>query len=142
MVGEPSRPPAILRRMENGEGQLPIGSGPGLLLAEGMRNGAGDHALLVREGDASRALITAERQASNGERHRLVVTPLDDDTELRVDGDALAIWLAAGSVGRAARAAQVPAWAGAAGFALLLVLLGFTVLGAATFFAWILELLA
>jgi hypothetical protein len=126
--------------MEEGEARLPIGSGPGVLLAEGMRNGAGDHAVVVREGEASRALLTAERPSTAEGHHRLIVTPLDEEIELRVDGDALAIWLAEGSVGRAAGKASVPAWANAAGFVLLLLLFGFTVLGVTTFLAWLLRL--
>ena len=61
-----------------------------------MTNAAGDHALLVRQGEASRALLTGER---GEDRERVVVIPLDDDVEMRVDGDALAVWLTRGSVG-------------------------------------------
>jgi hypothetical protein len=128
--------------MDEGEVRLPIGSGPGVLLAEEIRNGAGDHAVLVREGDAPRALLTSELPSTAEDHHRLIVTPLDEEVELRVDGDALAIWLAEGSVGMDATTRAVPAWANAAGFLLLLLLFGFTVLGATTFLGWLLELSA
>lgn len=117
---------------------LPIGHS-GRLEGVGLSNASGSHALLVRQGQATpRALLTAE--ATAGSRERLVVIPLDDDVEVRVDGDALAVWLAQGSVGEASET-RVPAWASAIGFVLILVLLGFVVLGGATFFAWILDLL-
>jgi hypothetical protein len=113
---------------------LPLGAS-GRLEAVPMANAAGDHALLVRQGDESRALLTGER---GEERDRVVVIPLDEEVELRVDGDALAVWLTRGSVGRVASA--VPGWANAIGFGLVLVLIGFAVLGSVTFFAWILNL--
>ncbi len=116
---------------------LPIGPS-GRLEAVGLTNAVGSHALLVREDDSPRALFTAE--PTGGGRERLVVTPLDEDVDVRVDGDALAVWLADGSVGRASGAA-VPAWASAIGFVLLIVIIGFLVLGGVTFFAWVLDLL-
>ena len=58
-------------------------------------------------------------------------------TEVRIDGDALAIWLTQGSVGPPQ--AAVPAWASGIGFALLIALVGFAVLGSLTFFAWLFE---
>ena len=66
---------------------LPLGAS-GRLEAVPMTNAAGDHALLVRQGDAARALLTGER---GDERDRVVVIPLDEDVDLRVDGDALAV---------------------------------------------------
>jgi hypothetical protein len=63
---------------------------------------AGDHAVLVREttpGERARALLTTDKLAAG---ERLVIMPLDEDVEVRVDGDALAVWLGAGSL------AQVP----------------------------------
>ena len=100
-----------------------------------MTNGAGDHALLVRQGDVSRALLTGER---GSERERVVVIPLDEDVDLRIDGDALAVWLARGSVAPAP--SLVPGWASALGFILVLVLIGFAVLGSLTFFTWLVRL--
>ena len=114
---------------------LPLGAS-GRLEAVPMTNAAGDHALLVREGDATRALLTGER---GEERDRVVVIPLDEDVDLRVDGDALAVWLARGSV--APVPTGVPGWANAIGFALVLVIIGFAVLGSLTFFTWFIELL-
>lgn len=114
---------------------VPLGTG-GRLQAVPLTNAAGDHALLVREEDASRALLIGERQA---ERDRVVVVPLDDDVELRMDGDALAVWLATGSV--AGSQPSVPGWASAVGFALVLIVLGFTILGSLTFFGWLVRLL-
>jgi hypothetical protein len=116
---------------------LPIGHS-GRLEAVGLRNAIGNHALLVRQDESARALFTAEPTA--GGRERLVVIPLDEDVEVRVDGDALAVWLADGSVGGAAGTA-VPAWASAIGFVLVILIIGFVVLGGATFFAWVLTAL-
>lgn len=114
---------------------VPLGRS-GRVEALPLRNAAGDHALLIRQEDASRALLTAERRA---EQDRIVLVPLDDDVELRIDGDALAVWLATGSVG--VESASVPAWASAVGFGLVLLVLGFTVIGSLTFFGWLAGLL-
>ena len=113
---------------------LPLGAS-GRLEALPMTNAAGDHALLVRQGDASRALLTGER---GEERDRVVVIPLDEEVEMRIDGDALAVWLTRGSV--APVPSGVPAWASAIGFVLVLVLIAFAVLGSLTFFSWLLRL--
>ena len=85
---------AILGPMDEPGAALPLGAS-GRLEAVPMTNAAGDHALLVRQGDATRALLTGER---GEERERVVVIPLDEDVDMRVDGDALAVWLARGSV--------------------------------------------
>jgi len=116
---------------------FPLGAS-GRLVALPLTNASGDHALLVRQGEAARALLTGE--SVTGERDRVVVVPLDDEVELRMDGDALAIWLARGSVGRGG--ASVPAWANAIGFVLVIAVIGFAVLGSLTFFGWIADLLA
>jgi len=107
---------------------------------------AGDHAVLVREAGADgrgRALLTTDK-LPNGER--LVVMPLDDEVEVRVDGDALAIWLGSGPItggGSPALAdSRVPPWASIIGGALLLLVVAFAVIGSAVAFAWILELFA
>jgi hypothetical protein len=118
--------------VEDEQATIPIGVS-GRLNALPLTNSVGNHAVLVRQAEASRALITGER--GSGDRERLIVVPLDDDVELRVDGDALAIWLTQGSVGPPQ--AAVPAWANAIGFALLLALAGFAVLGSVTFFSWL-----
>jgi hypothetical protein len=115
---------------------LPLGAS-GRLEAVPLNNAAGDHALLIRQGDTSRALLTGER---GDERERVILIPLDEDIETRVDGDALAVWLARGSVARVR--ADVPAWASAIGFVLVVLVIGFAVLGSLTFFAWLADLLA
>jgi hypothetical protein len=101
-----------------------------------MVNSVGDHAILVRQGDTTRALITGEAAT---ERDRVVVVPLDDDVELRMDGDALAVWLVRGSV--TGSVARVPAWASAIGLAAVIGFVGLALLGSATAFSWLLEVL-
>ena len=118
--------------MEGSQAPFPLGP-KGFLEAEPLTNAAGNHAVLVREGEQPRALVTVE--AGSAERHRVVVVPLDTDVELRVDGDALAIWLSEGSVGP--QPSNVPAWANAIGFALVIMAVGFVVLGSVTFFGWL-----
>jgi hypothetical protein len=109
---------------------------------------AGDHALLIRETDPAhrgRALLTTDKLPSG---ERLVVMPLDDDVEVRVDGDALAVWLGSGSMGHvppqhvALDDSRVPPWASLIGGALLLLVLAFAVIGSAVAFSWVMELLA
>ena len=112
-------------------GALPLGAS-GRLEAVPMTNAAGNHALLVRQGEASRALLTGER---GGDRERVVIVPLDDDVEMRMDGDALAVWLASGSVGPQPQ--SVPAWANVVGMGLLLLVLAFAVIGSIVFFDWV-----
>jgi hypothetical protein len=121
--------------MDDAGSALPLGAS-GRIEAMPLRNAAGDHALLIRQGDTSRALLTGER---GEERERVVVIPLDEDVETRMDGDALAVWLARGSVTRVRP--EVPAWANAIGFGLVLAVIGFAILGSLTFFAWLAGLL-
>lgn len=118
--------------MEGTQASFPLGPN-GRLEAEPMTNAAGNHAVLVREGEQPRALVTVEE--GSADRHRVVVVPLDTDVELRVDGDALAIWLSQGSVGPAP--SNVPGWANAIGFALVILAVGFMLLGSVTFFGWL-----
>ena len=108
---------------------------------------AGDHALLIRETDRAhrgRALLTTDK-LPGGER--LVVMPLDDDVEVRVDGDALAVWLGSGSLGHVPPQhivvddSRVPPWASLVGGALLLLVLAFAVIGSAVAFSWLMGLL-
>lgn len=108
----------------------------------------GDHALLVREAGPEgrhRALITTDKLATG---ERLVVMPLDEEVDVRVDGDALAIWLGSGVVGevppqhRAVAAAHVPPWASIAGGTLLILVLIFAVVGSAVVFTWLTRLLS
>jgi hypothetical protein len=117
--------------MDEAGSALPLGAS-GRLEAVPLRNAAGDHALLIRQGDTTRALLTGER---GEDRERVVVIPLDDDVETRMDGDALAIWLTRGSMTPVGT--EVPAWANAIGFGLVLVVIGFAILGSLTFFAWL-----
>jgi hypothetical protein len=114
---------------------IPLGAS-GRLEAQPLVNAVGDHALLVRQGEDSRALITGEAAAG---RDRVIVVPLDDDVELRVDGDALAVWLARGSVSTSV--ARVPGWASAIGLLLVVAFIGFALLGSATAFAWLIDAL-
>jgi hypothetical protein len=121
--------------MDDAASTLPLGAS-GRLQAVPLKNAAGDHALLIRQGDASRALLTGER---GQERERVIVIPLDDDVETRMDGDALAVWLTRGSMTPVR--AEVPAWANAIGFALVLTVIAFAILGSLTFFSWLAGLL-
>jgi hypothetical protein len=107
---------------------------------------AGDHALLIRETDPAhrgRALLTTDKLPSG---ERLVVMPLDDDVEVRVDGDALAVWLGSGSLGHvpprhvALDEASVPPWASLIGGAMLLLVVAFAVIGSAVAFGWVMGL--
>jgi hypothetical protein len=118
--------------MEGSPAAVPLGA-TGRVEAQPLTNASGNHALLVREGEQPRALLTAE--PGPGERQRVVVVPLDDEVELRVDGDAMAVWLSQGSIGRPQ--APVPAWANAIGYLLVIAALGFAVLGSVTFFSWL-----
>jgi hypothetical protein len=115
---------------------IPLGAS-GRLEAQPMVNAIGDHALLLRQGEVTRALITGESAAEAAERDRIVVVPLDDDVELRMDGDALAVWLARGSV--STKLARVPGWASAIGLVLVLAFIGFALLGSITAFSWLIE---
>jgi hypothetical protein len=122
---------------------LPIGRSGRL---EAMALGAGDDAaVLVRERGTdgrARALLTTDKLPSG---ERLVVMPLDDEVEVRVDGDALAVWLGSGSLMPAPRTAavspaDVPIWASVAGGAMLLLVVALAVIGSAVAFTWIVGL--
>ena len=125
---------------------LPVGRS-GRLEAMAL-TAAGDHAVLVRETGAEqrgRALLTTDKLAAG---ERLVVMPLDDEVEVRVDGDALAVWLGAGSTAQLppdqrplSEAAHVPGWATVVGGALLLLVLLFAVVGSAVVFTWLARLI-
>src|SRR6187455_2957479 len=108
---------------------------------------AGDNAVLVRETAPethSRALLTTDKLASG---ERLVVMPLDDEVEVRVDGDALAVWLGAGSLAelppeqRPMTEEKVPLWASLIGGVLLFIIVAFAVIGSAVTFTWLTGLL-
>jgi hypothetical protein len=104
---------------------------------------AGDHAVLVGETGRDgrrRALLTTDKLPTG---ERLVIMPLDDDVEVRVDGDALAVWLGSGILGDVPRQQQaiehgdVPPWASIVGGTLLIVTLVFAVIGSAVVFTWL-----
>jgi len=118
--------------MEGSHAPFPLGP-DGRLEAEPLTNAVGNHAVLVREGEQPRALVTVE--SGSPERGRVIIVPLDNDVEMRVDGDALAIWLSQGSIGPAP--SNVPRWANAIGFALVIAAVGFVLLGSVTFFGWL-----
>jgi hypothetical protein len=108
---------------------------------------AGDHAVLVRETGSDRrgrALLTTDKLPSG---ERLVIMPLDDEVDVRVDGDALAVWLGSGSMADVPRehrqmpTTSVPIWASIIGGGLLLLVLAFAVIGSAVAFTWITRLL-
>jgi hypothetical protein len=122
----------MLGGMDGSPAPIPLGVG-GSLEAQPLTNAIGNHAVLVREGEQPRALVTVE--SGEGDRQRVVVVPLDTDVELRVDGDALAIWLSQGSIGPAP--SNVPAWANAIGFSLVIAAVAFMLLGSVTFFGWL-----
>jgi hypothetical protein len=122
--------------MEGSPAPIPVGPS-GRLEAQPLTNAVGNHAVLVREGEQPRALLTAE--AGTGARQRVVIVPLDDEVELRVDGDAMAVWLTQGSIGPPA--SSVPAWANAIGFVLVIAVVASAVLGSVTFFSWLLGVL-
>jgi hypothetical protein len=129
----------------SGTAGLPVGRS-GRLEAVAL-SAAGDHAVLVREtrpAHRGRALLTTDKLAAG---ERLVVMPLDAEVEVRVDGDALAVWLGAGSLvdvppeQRPISEARVPPWASVIGGALLLLVLAFAVIGSAVAFSWLARLL-
>ncbi|HEX7068526.1 MAG TPA: hypothetical protein VF295_10080 [Candidatus Limnocylindria bacterium] len=132
--------------IEPSPASLPLGRS-GRLEAMAL-SAAGDHAVLLREtgSDArGRALVTTDKLPTG---ERLVVMPLDDEVEVRVDGDALAVWLGAGSLAELAPeqrpmpAGGVPIWASVIGGGLLLLVLAFAVIGSAVAFAWLTALLS
>ena len=106
---------------EPAQGPLPVGRGT--VEAEPLTNATGDHALLLRQGGQPRLLILAEPgDVAESGRERVVVMPFDGDVETRVDGDALATWIASPSDGPAATvSAGVPTWASAMGFILIIL---------------------
>lgn len=115
------------------ERPIPIGRSGGLEALPLAR--AGDHALVVRERGRLRALLTAD---AGGTEERLVVMPLDEEVDVRVDGDALAVWLGSGSL-TPEISDRVPGWASAIGLLLLLVIVVLAAIGGAVVFGWVLD---
>lgn len=139
----PNAAPGILGRV-NPEAGTPLPVGRGTLEAEPLTNASGDHALLLRQADQPRVLLLAEagRVAETG-RERVVVMPFDEDVETRVDGDALATWIARPfDEPSDPGAARVPPWANAFGFVLIILVVVLTVVGGAAVFSWILDTVA
>jgi hypothetical protein len=120
---------------------LPLPVGRGTVEAEPLTNAAGDHALLLRQAGEPRVLLLAEPgDVAESGRERVVVMPFDGDVETRVDGDALATWIAAPFDVRESAPAGVPAWASALGFVLIILVVVLTVIGGGVVFTWILDL--
>ena len=108
---------------------------------------AGDHALYVREtdpGQRGRVLLTTDKLPAG---ERLVVVPLDAEVEIRIDGDALAVWLGRGSLQqvppeqRPVEDQHVPVWATLVGGFVLVLMVVFAIIGSAVAFTWILRAL-
>jgi hypothetical protein len=120
---------------------LPLPVGRGTVEAEPLTNAAGDHALLLRQAGEPRVLLLAEPgDVAESGRERVVVMPFDGDVETRVDGDALATWIATPfDASPDAPSTGVPAWASAAGFVLIILVVVLTVIGGAAVFSWILD---
>lgn len=128
--------------MKGGSGNsvsFPVGRGA--LEAELMTSASGDHAVFLRQADTPRVLILAEPGSTETTgRERVVIMPFDEDVETRVDGDALATWIAAPyDAPAAAGDGRAPAWASAFGFVLLILVVVLTVIGGAVAFGWILD---
>lgn len=98
----------------------------------------------TRDPQRGRALLTTDKLPAG---ERLVVMPLDDEVEVRVDGDALAVWLGSGSIQqvpqeqRPIEHVRVAPWATVIGGVLLLLVLAFAVIGSAVAFSWLMALL-
>jgi hypothetical protein len=124
---------------ESAGGLLPVGRGT--VEAEPLTNAAGDHALLLRQAGQPRVLVLAEpgSVAETG-RERVVIMPFDEDVDTRVDGDALATWIATPyDTPTELTDARVPALANALGFVLIIVVVVLTVIGGAVVFGSILD---
>jgi len=118
--------------------------GRGAIEAEPMTSVSGDHAILLRQADMPRVLLLAEPGSveSTG-RERVVVMPFDEDVEIRVDGDALATWIAAPyDVPVPAGQGRIPVWASGFGFVVVILGIVLMVIGSAVVFSWLLDLLA
>jgi hypothetical protein len=91
----------------------PLPVGRGTLEAEPLTSATDDHALLLRQQDTPRLLVLAEPGAvAETGRERIVVVPFDEDVETRVDGDALATWIASPpELATEVTDARVPVWA-------------------------------
>ncbi|MEX0629246.1 MAG: hypothetical protein WEE67_02285 [Chloroflexota bacterium] len=122
--------------------KFPVGRG--VVEAQPLTSASGDHAILLSQTDMPRVLILAEPGAveSTG-RERVVVMPFDEDVETRVDGDALATWIAAPyDVPVPAGEGRIPVWASGFGFVVVILGIVLMVIGSAVVFSWLLDLVA
>jgi hypothetical protein len=122
--------------------RFPVGRG--VVEAQSLTSASGDHAILLSQTDMPRVLILAEPGSveSTG-RERVVVMPFDEDVETRVDGDALATWIAAPyDVPVPAGEGRIPVWASGFGFAVVILGIVLMVIGSAVVFSWLLDLVA
>jgi hypothetical protein len=128
---------------EGGEVEkVPVGRG--VIEAQALTSVSGDHAILLSQADMPRVLLLAEPGSveSTG-RERVVVMPFDEDVETRVDGDALATWIAAPyDVPVPAGEGRIPVWASGFGFAVVILGIVLMVIGSAVVFSWLLDLVA
>jgi len=115
----------------------PIPVGRRGMRAEGLTNESGDHAILLREDETPRVLFLTEPGSEGSGRERVIVVPFDEDVETRVDGDALAKWIAAPDLFGTPDA--IPRFASALGLILLVGVLVLTIIGAGVVFSWILD---
>jgi len=126
-----------------GQGEkFPVGRG--VIEAQALASASGDHAILLSQTDMPRVLILAEPGSveSTG-RERVVVMPFDEDVETRVDGDALATWIAAPyDVPVPAGEGRIPVWASGFGFAVVILGIVLMVIGSAVVFSWLLDMVA
>lgn len=122
--------------MDATEARLPIGRS-GRLDALALTSADGDHALLVRDAEQPRALLSG--RADDGDVERLVVTGIGAPVETTSDTDALAGWLASAPLSAARTRASVPIWANLVGLVTLLLLVAFAVIGGAVSVGWLLE---
>jgi len=119
------------------EDVAPIPLGRRAIRAESLTNESGDHAILLREDETSRVLLLTEPGSPGSGRERVIVVPFDEDVETRVDGDALAKWIAAPDL--LGTPDGIPRFASALGLILLVGVLALTVIGAGVVFSWILD---
>jgi len=128
-----------------GDGQAEKFSvGRGVIEAQALTSASGDHAILLSQTEMPRVLILAEPGSveSTG-RERVVVMPFDEDVETRVDGDALATWIAAPyDVPVPAGEGRIPVWASGFGFVAVILGIVLMVIGSAVVFSWLLDLVA
>ncbi len=129
--------------VEGGQAErFPVGRG--VIEAQALTSASGDHAILLSQADMPRVLLLAEPGLveSTG-RERVVVMPFDEDVETRVDGDALATWIAAPyDVPVAAGEGRIPVWASGLGFVVVILGIVLMVIGSAVVFSWLLDLVA